>query len=161
MNQHNSIAYAVKVIKIMELGEKTRFQVRHPENSACLTGIAVSCTRMRPQGFEGALLPDVVGTLALAIPEKGDVFFTQSVKAEQGDFRDFAERKISLDYQSYLFGFSAKGIGYCDVAIPTAKALLEGYYEDHAVEDGIIIIGGDPPPERYKLTLYLRYQMKS
>jgi hypothetical protein len=162
MSRPLSIGYAVKVIKITALGDKIRFNLRHPENAECLTGIAVTCTRSRPQGLEGALLSDVAGTLALAIPEKGDVFFAESVKAEQGDFRDLTERRINLGLFNYPFGFSVKRIEYYDVSVPATNTLMEGYYEDSATEAGlIIIIGDDAPPELYKVTLYLRYQMKS
>lgn len=160
MKQHFSIQHEVKVLPIYELGQKIHFTVRHPENAECLTGLAVTCTRMRQQGFEGSLQPDYAGTLALAIPEKGDVFYTETVKAEKPDFRDFAEKKINLPFTTYPFGFSGKRIEYFDTVIPATHALLEGYYEDSAVEGGLIIIGGDASLALYKLTLYLRYKMK-
>lgn len=161
MKRHFSIRYVVKALPIYEWGKKIHFTLRHPENAECITGIAVTCTRMRPQGLEGSLLADVAGTLALAIPAKGDVFYTESVKAEKADFREFAEKRTGLGFYSYLYGFSGKGIGYFDVSVPITQPILEGYYEDSAIEDGIIIIGGDPPPWIYKVHLYLRYKMKS
>lgn len=160
MKQHFKIAYKLKAILIYGLGEKKHFTVRHPENAECLTGIAITCTRMRQRPFWEGLLPDIAGTLALAIPDKGDVFFSESVKAEKEDFRDLTEIRLRLALRATRFGMSGTRMEYANLSIPVTQAVMEGYYEDSAVEGGPTVILDSAPPHLYQVSLYLRYKMK-
>lgn len=159
MKSHFSIKYTVKVVSISNLGQKVHFTIRHPEDAEMITGIAVTATKLRPSG-RAVFQSDTTGHLSLASPDKGDVFYTESIKAEQFDFRDLTEKRIGLAYVPKQFGFSGKRLEYFNTAIDTSQALLEGYYEDGS-SSGLVIIGGDAHRELYRVTLYLRYKMKS
>jgi len=161
-----SIRYVVKILYITKGLQKIHFTLKHPENAIYLTGIAVSGTYGRAYGVIGReerIFTDTTGTLSLAIPEKGDVFYTESLKIETGDFSEFVEETIAPNFFNPRFGFSAKRYEYFTTAVPITGNLMEGYYEDFVVPPrggGFILIdGGDRSVSYYKVTLYLRYQM--
>lgn len=171
MKKETGIKYLVKVLFITKPAQKIHFTVRHPENALFLTGIAVTGTNVLKRGVEGIKLPDITGVLSLAIPEQGDVFYTQEVKSESGIFLDVVERRIQASFLRKDFGRSGKRYDYFDTCVRITDAAIEGYYEDAANSRGIIIgpkliepigIIPVPAPSRilYRITLYLRYQLK-
>jgi len=180
MEQTLHIKYVVKVISITKPLQKTHFTIRHPENASCLSGIAVTNTCfsvvIAPEGRPRISL-DNAGFLSLATPNKGDVFYTEDLKIDKGDYRDKTEQLIN---PSFLLGdteFSGKRLDYFDTAMPIQDALMEGYYEDIFIQTAVVappspglpktevVVKGTAAASRapvgrsltYKVTLYLRY----
>jgi len=194
MEIHQPIKYLVKVIPVVRPGQKTLFRIRHPENALFLSGIAVTGTFQGVFGDAGGRT-DTTGSLSLAIPEQGDVFYTEDIKWDNYKGKDIAERNINQVFIPDVFAYGGGRYEYFETCIPVTEAILEGYYEDNstprygrigigfgglereqevlylegfgAVEDGVFspppIVVGRPDETRfglYKITLYLRYQMK-
>src|ERR1700757_3786122 len=172
MEQVLHIKYVVKVITITKPLQKTHFTIRHPENASCLSGIAVTTNAYAAPLMirDGAKAPtDNAGFLSLAVPNKGDVFYTEDVKVERDEYRDKIEQLIKPTFITPDFEFSGKKFGYMDTAMPVNDAFMEGYYEDLFFQTGFIGGGiGGPKGEGggdfipriltgYKVTLYLRY----
>lgn len=163
MEKEHKIKHVVKVLSITKQFQKIHFTLRHPENALYLSGIAVTGTKVYEAGLEGITRPDSAGFLSLAIPEKGDVFYTEQVKSEKSKFLDFAEQRLALGFLKNAFGFSGKRKTYFDTCVPITEALMEGYYEDTSFVPVIIFLAFSPPPPPsitpYTITLYLRYVM--
>jgi len=155
-----SIKYVVKVFYITKGLQKILFRIKHPENARYLTGIAISGTYGRPFGLiirDERVNTDTTGVLSLAIPESGDVFYTDHLKIETGDFSEFVEETIAPGFLNPRFGFCAKRYEYFPTQVPITGNLMEGFYEDVVIPPGggTILLSG----YYYKVTLYLRYQM--
>src|SRR6185312_6710456 len=122
MEQELHIKYVVKVISITKSLQKMHFVLRHPENATCLSGIAVTTTCFSDNllGPEGRPRnkSDNAGFLSLATPNKGDVFYSEDLKVEQGEFRDTTELLINPPFPSGEFEFYGKRYEYLDTAMP-------------------------------------------
>lgn len=163
MVAERNIKYVVKVLLITRAAQKIHFTVRHPENALFLTGIFVSSSNITRDTFGEAGTPnDVAGTLSLAIPQKGDVFYNEAVFSEPNHYNDDVLLSISSDSLSNMAsGIRAKN-DYLSTCVPICEAMMEGYYED------LFHLRPSPPPKikapvrfgGYKITLYLRYEMK-
>lgn len=157
MKTETGIKELVKALPITRPGQKIHFTVRHPENALFLTGIAVTGTKiLNPDDTRAG---DNTGVLSLAIAEEGDVFYTEEIKSERGR----AEGRIQGSFKK-RFGFSGKRFEYFDTCKKITDASLEGFYEDAGSgptgpphDSDVIVI---PLRPLYKITLYLRYQMK-
>ena len=176
MKKETGIKYVVKLIYITKPLQKIHFTIRHPENALHITGIAVTGTNnvIRDERLRERNLKKITGAISLAIPEEGDVFYTEEVRTETIDFREFLENKIDWGIANVLYAYAAKPYDYFDTCIPVKEALLEGYYEDTAtvraeqvselprfgVTPSAAIPIPRPQEKLYKITLYLRYQMK-
>jgi len=155
------IKETVKVITVTKQNQKIHFQLRHPENVSTMIGIAVTASL--------STLSDIVppvpalndsnmaGHLSLALPQKGDVVFSDDVKIDNNDYADIPE-KIIYGLQSNIAA-SKKRQYYFETEYKTDRAVLEGYYEDIFApsltdENGIL------KPFLYKVRIYVRYQVK-
>jgi len=170
MKKETGIKYVVRVIYITKPLQKIHFTARHPEEALYLTGIAVTGTNFSRRGGDAIIFTDTTGIMSLAIPEKGDVFYTQEIKAETGNFSEYAEQRLRQSFINKSFSFSGKRSDYFNTCLPISDASIEGYYEDvsSARLAFLSLIRPEPigiplpRPDRkfYKVTLYLRYQMK-
>ena len=181
MEQVRHIKYVVKVISITKAAQKIHFTVRHPENATCLSGIAITGTcylrRLINRDMITKTVNDITGFLSLAIPNKGDVFYSDHIKIETDNFLDKKEQLIGSAFLAKKFEFAGKRAEYFDTDIPITDALMEGYYEDvSAANNTTIVFNSTPrldinpvlatfqqvhnnPEANYKVRLYLRYVM--
>lgn len=192
MEVHQPLKYLVKIIPVVRPGQKTLFRIRHPENALYLSGIAVTGTFQGIFG-DGGGRTDTTGSLSLAIPEEGDVFYTEDIKWDNYKGKDITERNINQAFVPDVFAYGGGRYEYFETHIPITDAIMEGYYEDNSIprygrigigfgglerEQEILFLEGYgavdggvfvPPPIGdgridvrlfYKITLYLRYQMK-
>jgi len=162
MKKETGIKYVVKVLRITKRGEKIHFTLKHPENALWLNGIALTTSDIRRRGVEGSLTSDTTGTLSLAIPDKGDVFYSEEVKSETGNFKDFIEQRLRQEFSGKEFSLSGTRREYFTTWIPVTEALLEGFYAENPSAGRPARLAGDllSLVEFYKVTLYLRYVMK-
>lgn len=168
MKKETGIKYVVKVLSITKRGQKIHFTVKHPENALWLNGIAVTTSNIRPRNFDGPFPLDITGALSLAIPDKGDVFYTEEIKLETNVFKDFVEQRIRQEMAGKEFSQSGTRREYFTTWIPVSEALMEGFFAESAIAARparpAIPIGEipieSPAEEFYRVTLYLRYVMK-
>ena len=170
----------VKVISITKAAQKIHFTVRHPENATCLSGIAITATcyvrRLINRDMVTRTVNDMTGFLSLAIPNKGDVFYSDHIKIETDNFLDKTEQLTRSILLGQKFEFAGKRAEYFDTEMPITDALMEGYYEDVSSGNNTsIVFNSTPrldinlqlptlqqvrnPVANYKVRLYLRYVM--
>lgn len=73
---------------------------------------------------------DVAGHLTLAIAEKGDVVYTEDVRADNNDYSELLEKNLILSFVPKEQYLSGKGKFYFETFFLITDAILEGYYED-------------------------------
>jgi len=164
MEKNRNIKYVVKVIYITKPLQKIHFTVRHPENACYLSGIKVSTNNILGEILKvGQIQNDVTGFLSLAIPQEGDVFYTEEVFSEIPDYAAIVLKELSA---MELGGKTPrKKNDYFNTCVQINEAIMEGYYEDTAFS--MVLSPVKPKGEfdirkinPYKITLYLRYQLK-
>jgi hypothetical protein len=167
MKKYLDIKYVVKVLQITRGGQKIHFTIRHPENARCLTGVAMTTSNASLRHIDASPKPTVCGTLALAIADKGDVFYTDGLRIDVNDVRDYVEGiQSGYAFSKGDHGRAGTRMGYFETCIPICSALMEGYYEDTNTRGGggggkrLASLGGGFETGGYTVTLYLRYQLK-
>lgn len=147
MSKPLNLKYTVTVLPVNRIKEKIRFQIRHPENVSCITGIAVT-TSLKP--WKGD-----VGLLTLSIPGKGDVFFSQEVKEVETNYNELIQPGI-FNPTPKIYSGGKRLHTYFDTNVPVTESLLEGFYESFVPLAGGMTAG--KPIEVYRVTIYLRYE---
>ena len=166
MDKELNIKYVIHEIVITKPMEKIRFQMRHPENVDCITGIAVTCTCSGVGKKEKVNRGNNAGYLSLAIPDKGDVMYSENVQADKNIFFEFAKQSIFSTIQRNGFQYTSKQRTYFDTHIPVTRAFMEGFYEDALFETlrlskptfPIIYAIIEGKQALYKVKVYLRYE---
>lgn len=156
MSQKFVIKTTVTTLIVKKPLQKINFQIRHPENTQAIIGIAVTCNLSF--GFYDPALgttKDTAGNLSLAIPQKGDVVYGEDVKLDNNDYSDIPTKMIYGII--HPIGEAKKRNFFFQTDIKTDKAILEGFYED--------VFAADAPPDSglpsaypYRIKIYLRYQ---
>lgn len=171
MIAERNIKYVVKVLFITRPLHKLHFTVRHPESALFLTGIFATTSKVSKGAFgDGGTPNDAVGALSLAIPQKGDVFYNEAIFCEPADYNGDILRAISSDSISNMSNGIKTKKDYFRTSVPICEAMMEGFYEDAyytkplfppklAEPIGIIPLA-TPLKILYKISLYLRYEMK-
>jgi hypothetical protein len=162
MHSDYPIKETVKVLTVTKQQQKINFQIRHPENVFAIIGIAITCDKISDQADPG--VPDFVnkgsmaGFLSLAIPQKGDVVFSDDVQIDNNEYADLVEKAVwglALDISG-----AKKRDYYLKTFIKIDKAVLEGFYED-TYSPSITSNTGELLSYLYKIRIYVRYQMTS
>jgi len=135
--------------------QKINFQIRHPENTESIIGIAVTCN-LSFGFFDPALgiIKDTAGYLSLAIPQQGDVVYGEDVKLDNNDYSDITTKMIFGIV--HPVGEAKKRDFFLSTHIRTDKAMLEGFYEDVFAHNSIPDMG--IPVYPYRIKIYLKYQ---
>lgn len=141
--------YRIKIysIDITMTLEKQLVELPLPENAKEITGIYVS-PNIYPKGIK-IKYNAAVGSLTLAIPEKGDVFFNDLVKAEvnSGTWEDWLMRPSVFESNPW---FISKGIHPYNIRL-VDTTFITAYYEDFVNKTGI-------EPVSYSVRIYLHYR---
>jgi len=164
MEKNRNIKYVVKVIYITKPLQKIHFTVRHPENACYLSGIKVNTNNILAKIVrDGQIQNDVTGFLSLAIPQEGDVFYTEEVFSEIPDYAALVLNELNAIESGGKN--PRKKNDYFNTCVQITEAMMEGYYEDAAF--GMVLSPVKPKGgfdirkiNFYKITLYLRYQLK-
>lgn len=138
----------IYTIPVMLTEEKLLYVFPLPENAMVINGINVTSDLYADVGVENAA-NKCVGSLSLAIPEQGDVFFHEQVKGYH--INDWLEHYTAPAYFK-LFSFMWNdSIGYPPLGIHlTDTTFFTAYYEDFANAVGL-------PPQKYNVRIYLHY----
>lgn len=149
------IKITVTTLIVKKPFQKINFQVRHPENTESIIGIAVTCN-LSLGFFDPALgfLTDTAGYLSLAVPQSGDVVYGEDVKQDNNDYSDIPTKMIYG--LVHPIGEAKKRDFFLSTHIKTDKAMLEGFYEDILSQNPIPDIG--IPLYPYRIKIYLKYQ---
>jgi len=156
------IKETVKIITVTKQNQKIHFQIRHPENTEAVIGIAVT-SNLTPDITDssgGSTPPDLRNTsgyLMLSIPQKGDEVYSEDVKLDKNEYSDFIEKAIS-GIQNNI-SKSKKRHFYFDTFFPVDKAILEGFYED-VYSPSLYDFTGHLRSSLYQIRIYIRYQVK-
>lgn len=181
MSNRNHIQTKVNTLIIKKPFEKIRFQIRHPENAFAVIGIAISTNLyllnlnggFNVGGMSGSSptlpatidtnLETIAGKINLAIPDKGDVVYTDDVHISNNNFIDISQSRINatLSTLNFIqvnqnFSVSGKQFTFFETFYKIKSAILEGYYESNYLP---------PPPIQfstplYQVKVYIKYQMK-
>ncbi len=141
--------YKVVVIPVYKQKEKIRFQVKHPEDVDCITGIAITNNATISKGDLAAL--------TLSIPAKGDVFFIDAFPLETAKHNELMGLDGIFKSVSNVF-LAGKRREYFETNIAITGKIMEGYLESNSDLGGAA--AGDLP-EAYRVVLYLRYERKN
>ena len=170
MEKQHNIKYVVKVISVTKGSQKIHFSVRHPENAFFLSGLAVTTNVISMEGLKAGSFPfnqlltvaansvfnyNAAGKLALAIPNKGDVFYSADIRLGIDNSIEVIDQLTNAVYLSKMFAVSGKRQSYFETHLRIEDTILEGFYEDQSVAMKAKFLSP------YKVTLYLRYQLKT
>jgi hypothetical protein len=180
MKYQRPIKDKVTVLQITKPNQKIRFQIRHPENMYAIIGIYVTCSLtyllnnieignqarlLAPEnlGNSQSTIGNLAGMLSLAIPEKGDVVFSDDVKIDTNTYADLEEINLFGRQYQKPYHFYGKQTSYFKTHYLISDALLEGYYENVFSASGINPPGSplqriNPNRSAYQVNIYIRYQ---
>lgn len=133
----------VKRFQITSANQQLLFQIRLPRDSKRIVGVLTTITATK------AFRSRDIGSLWLATPSMGEVFYTEILSAKQSDYG--ISILPSIDQSGYDTGslwVSGSKIEFSSMNRPVTETIVEGFYSDERTVDG-----------SYTLLIYLKIEL--
>lgn len=140
---------------ITKKGAKLQFQIKLPNTIKAVTGIAITASKTgKVRGSKDGKPPftEYAGWLQLQIPEKRDAFYSDLVRFsthKKQPLGTLPQQELGLSVQN-AWWFSGTQHRFFNITIPVERTIIEGYFEDHALNGG----------QQYTLIIYLETSIK-
>ncbi len=146
----------IKTVYVTKPFQKINFQFRHPENAKNIVGLLATCDLFADFRFRG--LGHQVGTLALSHAQKGDIFYSQTLRLDDNTYTQALERIVYPTLTQNSFAKSGKQMTWFKTTIPVTHAIIDCYFEDTL--SATHVGGGLSGTLPYEIVLYIQYELK-